>query len=193
MTLIHLQVTHSSCSYKPVAGFNPTGLPWCATEVSPSTGIVRPNKWILCEDEREIIYDGDGADHFCPMPFIFDRVYYDRCSRKNNDPTGTGFNPYYWCPDPREVDGANTYDHANSKPIGKCPEYLYPMENGCAESYDPAGDEVCVRISAYPENYDDAQAKCLSEGGYLMYVEDLDVHVSQCLDYARTFHQCCDC
>ena len=127
---IYQQTSFSSCSNYPVAGFNPDGMPWCATEVTQSTGIVKPNKWILCEDEREIIYDGSGADFFCPMPFVFNRVYYDYCSRKNTDVFAGGFNSYYWCPDPAFVeDDTNTYRHPVQPPIGKCPEYLYPPGN----------------------------------------------------------------
>jgi len=51
------------------------------------------------------------------------------------------------------------------------------LENGCAEGYEPLGDAVCGRISAYAETYEDAQAKCQSEGAYLLYVTNIDVHV----------------
>ena len=50
-------------------------------------------------------------------------------------------------------------------------------ENGCAETYDPITDTVCARISSYSETYEDAQTKCVSEGGYLLYVLDEQVHV----------------
>ena len=56
--------------------------------------------------------------------------------------------------------------------------FFLKIENGCAESYEPVNDEVCVRISAYKETYSAAQAKCKSEGGYLLYVLEASVHVS---------------
>lgn len=51
------------------------------------------------------------------------------------------------------------------------------IENGCEENYDPISDQACARISSYPETYDDAQAKCNSEGGYLLYDISQEIHV----------------
>ena len=42
---------------------------------------VIPGNWVLCEDERKIIYDWSGAGYFCPIPFVYDRVVYDACTR----------------------------------------------------------------------------------------------------------------
>ena len=50
-------------------------------------------------------------------------------------------------------------------------------ENGCDETYDPITDKVCARISSYAETYEDAQTKCGSEGGYLLYVLNEQAHV----------------
>jgi len=124
------QQTYTSCSNKPVAGFNPEGKPWCATEVT-ANGIVVAGKWTLCQDERTIIYKGSGAGYFCPMPFIYDRVYFDYCSRKNIVGPD-GFSPFYWCPDPNHVGANNEYTAGNT--IGECTEFLYPPGNKFSSS-----------------------------------------------------------
>ena len=54
--------------------------------------------------------------------------------------------------------------------------YIF-LDNGCQDHYEPAGNQ-CIRISAYKENYDDAQAKCRSEGSSLLYIESQEVQVS---------------
>jgi hypothetical protein len=112
----------TSCSTKPVATFNPDGKPWCATNVG-STGVVVVNKWTLCQDEREIIYKESGAGYYCPMPFIYDRIYYDYCTRRNSE-ADEGFADFYWCPNPNMVDANNKYNQ--SYPIGRCTQYLFP-------------------------------------------------------------------
>ena len=80
-------------------------------------------KWVMCEDEREIIYDGSGAGHKCPMPFLYDNIYFDYCTRKSNT-SPFGFNDYYWCPDPRSVEADNLYTAGD--PVGKCTSILVP-------------------------------------------------------------------
>ncbi len=64
-----------------------------------STGVVVSGKWGLCQDERTIIYDGSGAGSFCPMPFLYNRQYFDTCTRKSSVQS-TGFENYFWCPNP---------------------------------------------------------------------------------------------
>ena len=60
------------------------------------------------------------------------------------------------------------------------------IDNGCAENYEPIGD-VCVRISDFPESFDNATDKCTSEGGYLVqYVND-EIHVSSFSEFSRIF------
>ena len=51
-------------------------------------------------------------------------------------------------------------------------------DNGCIDNYEPVSDTVCVRVSSYPETYEDAAAKCFSEGGYLFHDINEEVHVS---------------
>lgn len=115
-------ITYSSCSIKPVPGFNPLGRAWCPTEVDGDQNVIR-DKWILCNDERAIIYDGSGAGYTCPLPFIYDRVYYDDCTRLPHDGS-PGFASYYWCPDQKYLLPNNEYNQ--SAPIGKCPDFLKP-------------------------------------------------------------------
>lgn len=77
----------------------------------------------MCEDEREIIYDGSGAGYKCPMPFLYNNIYFDYCTRKSST-SPFGFNDYYWCPDPRSVEADNLYTAGD--PIGKCTSILVP-------------------------------------------------------------------
>ena len=165
-------VKHTSCSYRPVPGFNPDGKPWCATEVTED-GTVVSGQWILCEDERQIIVDESGAGYRCPMPFVHDRIFYDYCTRQKHDGT-PGREAFYWCPDPNYIVNGNEYNM--SQPIGKCPEFLIPEDIGCNENYEPINDKTCVRISSFPETYEDAQAKCQSEGGFLLHDINQDIH-----------------
>ena len=85
---------------------------------------------------------------------------------------------YHWCPDPTNLTGT---EYISGWPVGACPEFLYPPDNGCPENYDPVTDEVCLRISAYPASYEDAKAKCVSEGGFLLQYTDslIEVHMIQ--------------
>ena len=165
-------VKHTSCSYRSVPNFNPDGKPWCATEVTED-GTVVSGQWILCEDERQIIVDESGAGYRCPMPFVYDRIFYDSCTRQKHDGT-PGREAFYWCPDPNYIVNGNEYN--TSEPIGKCPEFLIPEDIGCNENYEPINDKTCVRISSFPETYEDAQAKCQSEGGFLLHDINQDIH-----------------
>ena len=122
---IHNNVKYTSCSMVPVPGFNPDGKPWCATEVNSDNTVI-PGKWVICEDEREIIYDGSGAGLKCPLPFLYNGIYFDYCTRKSNVKP-VGFNDFYWCPNPRQVGDDNLYTTGNS--IGKCTDILLPPGN----------------------------------------------------------------
>ena len=117
-------ITYSSCSHVPIPDWNPLGNPWCATEVDENQNVIR-NKWILCQDERTIIMDESGAGLYCPIPFLYDRIYYDTCTRTSHDGS-PAFNEFYWCPDPRHLIGENGNEYNQSAPIGKCPDFLKP-------------------------------------------------------------------
>ena len=70
---------------------------------------------------------------------------------------------------------------ATGLPVGVCPKFLHPPENGCPENYDPVTNEICLRISAYPLSYEDALAKCDSEGAYLLQYTSAEIEVSTIL------------
>ena len=57
---------------------------------------------------------------------------------------------------------------------GYCPDHLIPKTELCGENYDLVHD-LCVRISPYPLSWDDAQAKCKSEGGNLLHIINSEV------------------
>ena len=52
-----------------------------------------------------------------------------------------------------------------------------PTDNGCNDQYEGATSTLCVRASAYPETYEDAQARCNLEGGQLFQDISQEVHV----------------
>ncbi len=55
--------------------------------------------------------------------------------------------------------------------------YLSCSENGCNDQYDGATDTLCLRASAYPETYEDAQTRCNLEGGQLVQDYSPQIHV----------------
>ena len=158
----HEGITYDSCSFKDID--TPTISPWCPTETDENGNAISPTI-SPCLDERSTILDGNGSGHVCPMPFLFDRVYHDYCSRKDFNQTKR-YAEFFWCPDPRKISGDNNL-YEPKKPVGQCPKFLHPVENGCPETYEALDENVCVRISAFPETYQDAKAKCASEGSVL--------------------------
>ena len=54
--------------------------------------------------------------------------------------------------------------------------FIFSVENGCQEHYEPAGD-ICIRVSIYPESYENAQTRCQSEGGYLLSITSPEIQV----------------
>ena len=54
---------------------------------------------------------------------------------------------------------------------------FYFKDNGCQDHYEPAGD-LCIRASIYPETYENAQLKCVSEGGFLLPITSEEVQVT---------------
>lgn len=57
-----------------------------------------------------------------------------------------------------------------------CDKLIKFSDNGCQDHYEPAGD-LCIRPSVYPETYDNAQLKCQSEGGSLLFITSQEVQV----------------
>ena len=93
-----------------------------------STGVVLTGKAALCQDERTIIYDGSGAGNFCPMPFLYNREYYDTCTRKSSSQP-IGFENFYWCPNPKSVNLTQQNLFIANGSIGKCNNFLIPSGN----------------------------------------------------------------
>ena len=172
-------VTYDSCSFEVIAVLNPDGSkPWCATEVDENGNAVTK---ALCKDERSIMPYGSGNGLFCNLPFIFDRVYYDHCTKKDFS-MQTKYAKYYWCPDPTNI--TETEEYFSGWHVGVCPEFLHPPDNGCPANYDPVTDKtsritdtICIRISSFTETYEDAQSKCASEGAHLVYDINQEIHV----------------
>ena len=162
--------TYDSCTFEPEEDINPDGLfPWCAIDVYEDGNA---KKFERCQDERHTIISGPGSGHLCPLPFLFEGIWYDHCTRK--DPTlQQKYTENYWCPDPRSMNESLTYYPGN--PVGRCPEILHPPDNGCAENYLPVSDSVCARLSAHPQSYEDAKIKCNSEGAYLLQYLNTDI------------------
>ena len=166
---------YDSCAFDFIEGLNPNGEPWCALEVNENQEVVNA-RWGLCQDERHVIVTGPGNGNFCPIPFIFDRVYYDRCTRIDHTKTKR-YGGFFWCPDPSFVSQtAFGSVYVDGRPVGTCPEILHPEDGDCAENYDAITDSICVRVSAYPETFDAAQEKCQSEGGFLLQYLNNEIH-----------------
>ena len=169
-------ITYDSCSFEIVAELNPDGMsPWCATEVDEHGNAVLA-KMALCKDERSIMPYGSGSGHFCSLPFLFNGIYYDHCTRKDFT-MQSKFAQYYWCPDPNNITASDEYEYFADRPVGACPKFLHPPDNGCPENYDPITDEICIRTSAYKLSYEEASNKCKSEGAYLLQYTSLEIEV----------------
>ncbi len=55
---------------------------------------------------------------------------------------------------------------------------VFFSENGCNDQYEGATDTLCLRASAFPETYEDAQTRCNLEGGQLVQDYNPQIHVS---------------
>ena len=149
-----------SCLY----GTNSKGKPygWCATKLD-ADGVMVDGEQGLCDDERNTVYSGPDADNTCKLPFFYDGIWYENCTLQPHN--------QFWCPteivpESREQDGATSY--------GFCPDHLVPDIELCGENYDVVHD-LCVRISPYPLNWNDAEAVCQSEGGHLLHILSQEV------------------
>ena len=70
---------------------------------------------------------GTDSNTFCPMPFLYDGVHFDYCTKKKIN--GDGYENFYWCPQPSFVDEENTFSVEEGDERGKCSENLYPPGN----------------------------------------------------------------
>ena len=138
-------------------------------------------EWAECDDEREIAFDGGSQGQFCNLPFLMDGQYFENCTLltvANYTVNATFVNETkyeedrYWCPSEHSVDPTTylwTGYNSTEESYGFCQDHLFPPENGCRDHYEPIGD-MCVRMSAYPETYDDAIERCSKEGADLVYI-----------------------
>ena len=161
---------HNSCVFD-----NTTNKSWCATEVGID-GVVRFNKWGICQDEREITYKGDGSGNSCEIPFLYDRVWYDQCILEPETEL--------WCPtqlNPTRLFNIST-DH-----IGFCTEYWKPQLFECNKNYEKINN-ICIRVSAYAETFEAASAKCTDEGSTLLPIMNSEV-LLPIWNYIKTLSQ----
>ena len=169
---------YNSCAMVKLEGLNIKS-PWCPLEIDTDGNAV-VESIDTCIDEREIIIQGGGQGHNCPLPFIFDGIYYDKCTRK--DPTlQSEYISTYWCPNPFGVGiGQEFVNNASSEVfenIGQCPDFLTPEYNGCEDNYEPLENNICVRLSAYPLTHFMAKEKCAEEGSILLQYINSNIEV----------------
>ena len=149
-------VLQSSCIYD-----NTTKNPWCATEVD-AEGTVMPNKWGYCNDDRVLAYRGnDEVETACLFPFLYNRVWYDICQWFPREEI--------WCPTQLSLP-SRLFNETIHK-FGYCTDYLAPAKSDCTINYHNVNG-ICVRVSPYPETFDDAVAMCLKEGANLISILD---------------------
>ena len=70
-----------------------------------------------------------GAGSFCPFPYIFNRIYYDTCTRAKVDGTPNTVEKFYWCPSPEDVDRNNDNLFLIDGKYGICHEWNKPPGN----------------------------------------------------------------
>ena len=132
---------------------------WCATDVDKN-GVMIAGKWGKCDDEREIAYKGDGAGKQCKLPYLYDRVWHDKCVLQPREEI--------WCPTSLSL--AREFDEGVHQ-YGYCTDYLKPASSDCTENYENVGG-ICIRVSPLAEQFDFAQKKCMKEGGNLLTILD---------------------
>ena len=71
---------------------------------------------------------------------------------------------------------------SESSDWGYCPDHLYDKTEECSENYDRV-ENVCVRISPYRLKWDEAEAKCQTEGSHLLSIlsESIQLGVNRLL------------
>ncbi|XP_059096708.1 uncharacterized protein LOC131891201 [Tigriopus californicus] len=167
LPFIYNSTRHVGCAQSVHASteMDTQGFPWCATEVN-DRGEMVPGKWGKCRDERTIAYD-NAVGHYCSVPFLMNKRYYDSCTRHATTPSA--LNRYYWCPIPSEASLNVSYSNVGIK--GSCTDFLIPEENGCGDHYDDVGD-MCMRVSTFPVNFDEAVEACNQDGADLIAIVD---------------------
>ena len=60
------------------------------------------------------------------MPFLFNRVIYDTCTRMKVDGSANMVEEFYWCPSPDDVDKDNDNLFQPNGEYGICHDFLNP-------------------------------------------------------------------
>ena len=77
-----------------------------------------------------MIFHFSGAGSFCPLPYIFNRAYYDTCTRAKVDGSLIAVEEFYWCPDPNDPGfKSNNNEFQPNGKYGKCHDFLKPPGN----------------------------------------------------------------
>ena len=146
---------HHSCIYNETSRYS-----WCFTEIdADNVGI--PDKTGLCPDEREITYDGPGSGKQCHLPFLYDRVWFGKCAMEPEE--------HIWCP--TELADSRLMYNETLDEFGYCTGYLDSGGSICNVNYDYVGG-MCIRVSPFPETFEEASLKCKSEGSSLLSILD---------------------
>ena len=110
-------------------------------------GYMYYNKCYMCYKHTIQCMPGSGS--FCPLPFTFDRVMYDTCTRAKVDGTPNKVESFYWCPSPEYVDKDknNLFPGHYAGYYGKCHEFMRPP--GKEEEKE---NEEYIRVFRFEEN-----------------------------------------
>ncbi len=143
---------YHSCIYNETERFS-----WCPTKLDENKfGLDKEH----CPDEREIAYKGPGSGKMCIFPFLYDRVWYETCTKESQDEI--------WCP--TKITPSLMFDE-NVDEYGFCTKHLSVSSGACAVNYDSVGGK-CIRVSPFPETFEAAAAKCVKEGATLLSIHD---------------------
>ena len=137
------------------------GVAWCPTKVD-SSGMPMQDQWGYCLDERQIAYKGDGSGEVCINPFVYERIWYDKCFHDTEEGVAEGED--LWCP--TEVSEERVFDEDTNEK-GFCTKYMKPEDTGCNANYQMV-NRKCIRVSAYAETYSEASNMCKNEGAHLL-------------------------
>lgn len=135
-----------------------TGDPWCATKVDEN-GVMIPEKWGTCIDERKITYRGSGDGNNCDFPFLYDRVWYEKCMYGNKDEI--------WCP--TKLNPTREFNETIDE-FAYCTEFMGSSGGECSPNYDKVNG-LCLRVSPLPETFTDSASKCEKEGASLLTID----------------------
>ena len=87
-------------------------------------GYMYYNKCYMCYKHTLQCMPGSGS--FCPLPFTFDRVIYDTCTRAKVDGTPNKVESFYWCPSPEGVEKDKNNLFKPNGQYGKCHKFMRP-------------------------------------------------------------------